>query len=258
MRITKGTPQAMALLELLKKEGDLVDAYSEEFFDRQPAYIENPHAPFFKSGMVRVNEIEADAAENAKPKNHLLFLYVDEYKKELIDRLLGIYPPLREKFEAFHRPDFLILNLYTKQMLCIGFGRKNQLFAYDPGYESSIDLFGYTGIGDEGKYIKRFIEHDSHDLVEDFVNALAQLSEAIFDWDHLPHNDEAIGITLDEGPKQDELYHIDDEEEGYTKEEMEDFLERFADCQGRGDAALKVIHAFFPQCEWSDLNTGDY
>ncbi len=258
MKITKGTPKAMAFLDLLKQEGCLVDVYSEDFFDRQPAYSENPYAPFFKSGLARVNQLEADPKEKIKPKNHLLFIYLDPYKRELTDQLLSVYPLLKMKFEAFHKPDFLILNLFTKQMLCIGFGRKNQLFAYDPAYEFSIDFFGYTGMGDGGKYIKRFIEHDSHDLVEDFAHALGQLSVAMFDWDHLPHNDEAIGITLDEGPKDDGLFHIDDEEEGYTKEEMEDFLERFADCQGRGDEALIVINSFFPQCEWGELNTGDY
>jgi hypothetical protein len=113
-------------------------------------------------------------------------------------------------------------------------------------------------MGDAGKYITKFTEHDYYDAVGEFAGALAQLSGAMFDWDHLPHNDEMIGITLDEGPKEDGLYYIDDEEEGYTKEEMEDFLEQFADCQSRGDAALKVIHSFFPQCEWGELNTGDY
>ena len=45
MRITKGTPQAMAFLDLLKKEGNLTDVYSQEFFDRQPTYDEAPAPP---------------------------------------------------------------------------------------------------------------------------------------------------------------------------------------------------------------------
>ena len=258
MRITNGTPKAMEFLALLKQEGCLVDVYSEDFFDRQPTYDQDTDATFDKNGMEYIEDLEADSSQNAKPKNHLLFIFLDEYKRELIDKLLAVHPPLVKHFGSFHKPDFLILNLYTKQMLCVGFGRKNYLFAYDPAYEDTIDFFGYTGMGDSGKYIAKFTEHDYYDAVEDFADALAQLSSAMFDWDHLPHNDEMIGITLDDGPKEDGLYHIDDEEEGYTKEEMEDFLEQFADCQSRGDAALKVIHAFFPQCEWGELNTGDY
>lgn len=258
MKISKGTPQAMALLNLLKKEGNLVDAYSSEFFDRQPNYDEKPYAPFFNSGMERVNEIEADVTESAKPKNHLLFIYIESYKQELIDKLLSIYPPLAKGFSAFHKPDFLILNLYTKQILCIGFGRKNRLFAFDPNYDESIDLFGFTGIGDGGKYIEKFIENDSHDLVEDFVTALAQLSEAMFEWDHLPNNPELIEWALDDGPRADGLYYAEDDEDGYTKEEMEEFLEQFSYCQSKGDEALSVICSFFPQCDWGELNTGDY
>jgi hypothetical protein len=48
MKITKGTPQAMSLLTELKESGDLVDVYSEDFFDRQPTYEDDPSAPFFK------------------------------------------------------------------------------------------------------------------------------------------------------------------------------------------------------------------
>ena len=81
MRITKGTPQAMAFLDLLKKEGNLTDVYSQEFFDRQPTYDEDPEAPYDKNAMGYIDELEADPSENAKPKNHLLFIFLDEYKK---------------------------------------------------------------------------------------------------------------------------------------------------------------------------------
>ena len=258
MKITKGTPQAMAFLDLLKKEGNLIDVYSQEFFDRQPTYDEDPGALFHKTDMEYIEELEAEPSENAKPKNHLLFIFLDEYKRDLIDKLLALYPPLAKHFHGFHKPDFIFLNLYTKQILCVGFGRKNRIFAYDPVYESHIDFFGTTGIGDARKYIAKFTEHDYYDLLADFAEALAQLSEAIFDWDHLPHNPEMLEIALDEGAKSDGLYYVEDDEDGYTKEDLEGFIEQFADCQSRGDAALKVINAFFPQCEWGELNTGDY
>jgi hypothetical protein len=259
LKITQGTPQAMELLKLFKKKECLADVYSQEFFDKQPTHDENPDAPFYKDGMESINELEDDKSGNFKPNNHLLFIFLEERDKDLMDRLLKVYPPLIKRFEGFHKPDFLILNLYTKQMLCIGFGRKNRLFAYDPVYEPAIDLYGYTGMGDGGKYIAKFTEHDYYDAVSDLAGALADLSEAMFEWDHLPHNEDMLGYALDEGPRDDGLYYIDeDDDEGYTKEEMEDFLEQFADCQSRGDAALKIIHAFFPQCEWGELNTGDY
>ena len=205
-----------------------------------------------------IDDLETDLDENAKPKNHLLFIFIDEYKKELIDKLLAAYPPLIEKFNAFHKPDFIILNLYTKQMLCVGFGRKNRIFAYDPAYSQQIDFYGLTGAGDGRKYLDKFIEHDCYDTVGDFAQALATLSEAMFDWDHLPHNPDMLEIVLDEGAKADGLYYIEDDEEGYSKEQIEDFLGEYADAKKREDEAMKIIRTFFPAHDWWELNTGDY
>ena len=258
MKITKGTPQAMAFLDLLKKEGNLTDVYSQEFFDRQPTYDEDPEAPFDKNGMEYIEELEADLSENVKPKNHLLFIFLDEYKRDLIDKLLAIYPSLVKHFDGLHKPDFIILNLYTKQMLCVGFGRKNRIFAYDPMYEPLIDFFGLTGSGRDSKYLDRFMEHDCYEAVRDFAQALATLSEAMFDWDHLPHNPEMLEIALDEGAKSDGLYYVEDDEDGYTKEDLEGYIEEYADAQRREDEAMKVIRIFFPAHDWWELNTGDY
>lgn len=258
MKINKGTAQAMEFLELLKKEGNLTDVYSQEFFDRQPTYDELPDAPFYKDGMEYIEELEADQDENLKPKNHLLFIFVDEYKKDLIDKLLATYPLLVKRFEGFHKPDFLMLNLYTKQMLCIGFGRKNQIFAYDPAYEPHIEFFGLTGIGDGGKYIDKFTEHDCYDAVSDFAQALDTLSQAMYDWDHLPANPDDISMILDEGPNEDGTYSVDGYDEGCTEEEMNVFLSEFDDAQRRDDEAMKVIRIFFPAPDYMELNTGDY
>ena len=258
MKITKGTPQAIAFLDLLKKEGNLTDVYSQEFFDRQPTYDEDPEAPFDKNGMEYIEELEADPSENAKPKNHLLFIFLDEYKKDLIDKLLIICPSLVKNFDGLHKPDFIILNLYTKQMLCVGFGRKNRIFAYDPMHEPLIDFFGLTGIGRDSKYLDRFMEHDCYETVRDFAQALATLSEAMFDWDHLPHNPDMLEIALDEGAKSDGLYYVEDNEDGYTKEDLEGYIEEYADAQRRQDEAMKVIRIFFPAHDWWELNTGDY
>jgi hypothetical protein len=131
MNITKGTPKAMSLLAELKETDDLVDVYSNEFFDRQPTHDEDPLAPFTKDGMITIEEMENDSDEDAKPKNHLIFIFVNENDEDIHDKLMDTYPPLRNCFEQGHLPDFLLLNLYTQQMLCIGFGRKNRMFIVD-------------------------------------------------------------------------------------------------------------------------------
>jgi hypothetical protein len=247
----------MALLNLLKKEGDLVDIYSQEFFDRQPLYEEDPYAPFNREVMVDIDGYEADPEENIKPKNHLLFIFVDPYKNKLNKKLAEIYPLLVKYFEFDHKPDFLILNLYTQQMLVIGLGRKNQIYAYDSVSGAAIDLFGGPNYDGYDKYMDRFTEHDLCDAVGDLTKSLLDLGEAMFDYDQVPHNGDMFHIAYAEGPKPDGLFYVEDYEEGYSQEEVEDFLERFTDSQARGEKALKVIQAFFPQCEWGELNTGD-
>jgi len=257
MKIKNGTPEAMALLDAFKKEGNLVDIYSSEFFSRQPTYDEDPEAPFFKDGMDYIDELESEPDEDKKPKNHLLFIFLDDSKQYLIEKLLNVYPTLRPYFTNVHHPDFLILNLYTKQMLCVGFGRKNQLFIIDADSGNSIRYFN---LHDEGsrKYLGRFSEHDAYDAIDDFLRALLELSQAMFDWDHLPFNDELIEIAIDEGPKSDGLYYIDDDDQGYSLEELNDYLEQYEDANNREKEAMKVIRIFFPQQDWWELNTGDY
>jgi len=46
MKINKGTKKAEALFAQLRAEGDLVDVYSKEFFDRQPSIKDKKDALF--------------------------------------------------------------------------------------------------------------------------------------------------------------------------------------------------------------------
>jgi hypothetical protein len=258
MKITKGTPQAMEILAQLKKSGDLVDVYSEEFFNRQPTYDEDPLAPFTKNGIDWINELECDSEEDAKPKNHLIFIFVDEYKKETHEKLKAIYPPLQKIFEKGHLPDFLLLNLYTRQMLCVGLGRKNRLFIIDAEAGTSINAFDLNGVSDDSEYMDKFIENDAYDSVSDLIHALDELSVAMYEYDHLPGNDDLVAFALDEENTRDGLHYIEGDDEGYTTEQINEFLEKYEEYQVYEDKAMKMINVFFPQCERGELNTGDY
>jgi hypothetical protein len=258
MKITKGTPQAMKLLEELKKSGDLVDVYSADFFNRQPTYEEDPLAPFEKGAMDAIEEVESDPDENAKPKNHLLFIFVDEYKKDTLEKLKAVYPPLQKIFKQGHLPDFLLLNLYSKQMLCIGFGRKNRMFILDAETGKGINAFDLCGIGDDSAYMNKFTEHDYYDATSDFLHALSDLSIAMYEYDNLPGNVETVEWALNENNIRDGLHYIEDEDDGYTTEQINEFIEKYREYQQYEDEAMKMIKVFFPQCERGELNTGDY
>ena len=54
------------------------------------------------------------------------------------------------------------------------------------------------------------------------------------------------------------LHYIEGDDEGYTTEQINEFIEKYREYQQYEDEAMKMIKVFFPQCERGELNTGDY
>jgi len=275
MKVSKGSIKAQALLEQLAIEGDLVDVYSKKFFDQQPSIKDEPRATFTKEGYeYLLDEYENNPESESKPVGHLLLIHLDEYKKDFRKALVDLYKPLNNLVDAGkHNPDFLIVNLYTRQVLCVGLGRKNRLFAIDAETGRSINVFGLLrGVNaggirvfdDDELYMARLIDHDVYECVSDLVHALHKLGVAMYGNDGMSANNEEIEHSLHLEPNKDGLYQLrnwDDEvvdEEQYTKEELISMLEESNGYQNDESEAMKVINIFFPQCERGELNTGDY
>lgn len=275
MKISKGTQKAQALLKRLAHEGDLVDVYSSEFYVRQPSIKDDPSTPFiFEGFQYLVDEYEENSDCESKPVGHLIFIHVDQYKPDLRKALVDVYRPLGTLIDAGkHDPDFLILNLFTRQVLCVGLGRKNRLFAIDAETGKSINVFGLLrGVHAEGisvfdedaYYMDRMTEHDVYESISDLVHALHQLGVAMFGHDSMSANIEEIEHTIATTPDDNGLYQLknwDDEiidEEQYTKDELIRMLEECNGYLSEEHDAMKMINIFFPQCERGELNTGDY
>jgi hypothetical protein len=258
MKINNASPQVMNFLERLKRDGDLIDVYSENFFGKQPNISDDPYAPFSKETLEEIEYLEGEAEEDKKPKNHLLFMFINEYKEDVLNEIQKIFPPLRKFFAAWHKPDFLLINLYTQQILCVGFGRKNKLFIIDAHTEKIINFFGSRSY-EVNEYILRFTEHDINEAINDFLSALNDLSFLMFENDSLPGSEDEISIAIDAGPSEDGFYYIKGvDDEKYTKDELTQLLSKYEDLQTGEDKAMKMINIFFPQCERGELNTGDY
>lgn len=274
MKITEGTKQTEELFRSLADDGDLVDVYSKSFYDRQPSYKDDPSADFNKEGFeYLLEECENNPECEIKPLNHLLFIHVDDYKKDVRQALIDVYEPLANLIDnGKHNPDFLLINLYTRQVLCVGFGRKNRLFIIDAETGESVNAFGLLGglhssalfVDEDGGYMDRFTEHDIYETVSDFLHALYTLSVAMFSYDNMAGNQEQIENTIEAGPNENGVYQLinwDDEiidEEEYSKEQMDDMLKEINEYQADEDESMRVINIFFPQCERGELNTGDY
>lgn len=266
MKITKGTKKAEDLLERLRQEGDLVDVYSHSFFERQPTRDEDPEAPFARNGMDEVEELENDPDSGTYPMGHLLFIFLDDYRAEIHEELVRLYPPLGYVIRSDkHKPDFLILNLYTRQILCVGLGRKNRLFVIDAESDRTINAFGLISAEDDTNYMDRFMEHDCYEVVYDLIVALYRLGDAMYRYDNHLCVLEEVEYSLECQPNEDGYYYlrdlggkIIDEEELYTREDLEMMREEMAEYEAIETESMKMINCFFPQCERGELNTGDY
>jgi hypothetical protein len=265
MKVVSGKTEVMQLLDQLREDGNLIDVYSKEFFGKLPSYAEDPSSIVTREGFEYVAEAEADPESEVKPIGHLIFIRVDEYAKDIKSKLMVLYPPLQKIMRnGGHDPDFLILNTYSRQLLCVGLGRKNRFFAFDGTTGKSINTFGlFTENDSEDGYIDRFVEHDMFEVVSDFVRAVHDLGSAIFAYDNLPANEEAIEQSISAGPASDGLYYIDQEfdssdNEGYSLDEMNIFLKEYVAQYQEMQRALNVIQVFFPMCDIEDMNTGDY
>jgi hypothetical protein len=274
MKITGGTQTAIALLEKLQQDDYLIDVYSKSFFDRQPSAKDDPHADFTKEGFdFFLEEYETNLDVDQKPLGHLLFLHIDDYQPDMRQSIVEIYKPLAKLIDCGrHNPDFLIINLFTKQILCIGLGRKNAIFITDAATGITVNAFGLLGSlhngglinGEDSGYMERFTEHDVYDFVSDFIHAVYDLSVAMSNRDGMLANSEQIRYTIGLGPDEKDFYQLKDTEQNlidqrkFNKQEITALLEQINSYESDEDKAMKKIHIFFPYCDQSELNTGDY
>jgi hypothetical protein len=274
MKITSGTKKAVALLAKLQQDGNLVDVYSKSFFNRQPSAKEDPNATFTKEGFEwLVNEYESDSDSDYNPVGHLLLIHVDGCEEETRKELTNFYKPLGALIDAGkHDPDFLIINLFTQQILCVGLGRKNRLFVIDAATQKSVNAFGLlsgmhaSGLmaGEDHGYMDNFTRHDVYECASDLIHAVHQLGVAMFRYDGIEANEEQIEYTLDSGPNESGVYKLKNwvneiiDEDEYSRERIVELLMESKGYQAEIDDALRVINLFFPQCERGELNTGDY
>lgn len=274
MKVTKATKKVQDLLDEFASAGDLLDVYSNSFFDRQPSAKDDPHADFTQEGLeLCLEEYETNPDADQKPLGHLLFLHIDDYQPDMRKSFVEIYKPLAKLIDCGrHNPDFLIINLFTKQILCIGLGRKNRLFVIDAATGQAVNAFGLFGdlhvdgliTGEDSGYMERFTQHDVYEIVSDFINALYDLSVAMFNHDVMLANSEQIRYTIRLGPDENNFYQLKDTEQNlidekkFTKQEITGLLEQINSYESDEDKAMKKINIFFPYCERSELNTGDY
>jgi hypothetical protein len=254
-----GTKNAVEFIEKYKKSSRVIDFYSDEHLKS----ISQKNSLYSKDTLKNL-----DKKFGKKYRSHLLGIYIGDENHEIMNELGTIYAPFRKLFSLSDKfgwplikPDFLFINLVTQEILCVGLGRKNQIFYYelhkqiinnDAENDPNENIFTCKIISTECS--KEFYELDHLQIIKMIIKNLETLGEYFFKWDILPGNSDVMVEKRSDG-----LYYLEnDDHEGLTKSEVSE-LE--ADYQRYDKVIIRCItnlKNIFPQIERYDLNTGAY
>jgi hypothetical protein len=260
MGYSGGTIAAQTCIQKLSEQGALVDVYSSAWLSAHPDF------PDFNVADLE----EYQARSHNMCEGHLLIISTSLDHEAVSTILSAAYPLLTDVVNpkiGNHKPDLIFLNLATKQILCVGLGRKNQLFGFAVGVED-VNISGgnvedvIRASSDEESadptflYMREFLKYDYSGVVGDLIESLYEFGIWARAFDHLPLNPDLIEDIIEEGPNSDSLYEINGEL--MTLEEAQAVLANFEEADYLGLEHLQTLQEFFPEITWSDLNTQDY
>jgi len=255
-----GTQAGRNCISKLTQLGALVDVYSNQWLAR------NPNFYFFD---------EYDLADyQRKSKNfcagHLLIISTACNYQEVASNLISAYPEFKSVLEegtSSHKPDFIIINLATKQILCIGLHRKNYFFGFalgDLNVKVREDLLRNCSsnwgrsLGNDPTdlFISEFVKYDFANIVLELLTALLEFGSFARNRDYLPLSQEQILEIIENGPDENGMYDIDSEM--MTLDEARAVITEFDQNEEMAIDHLHTLQQFFPEITWSDLTTQDY
>ena len=259
-----GTPEVQNFIKKYIASGYLVDPYSKEWLaslDARKKADKNFYCEIYND---RYSENED--LFGSEFWNHLLILRIDESNPELIKDLKAIYQPFKSIFEERdsmsghdkHRPDFILINLNIRKILCIGLGRKNRLFDYDldeylGNVPSSVNFNEYaSSFTRSNSYYQHFLSDDHAEIVLSLIQGLSDLGSGLFEKASTPGNPD----EWPNEPNEDGMYLIEDGE--YTAEKFEAIKDGYYQADELMREGFTSINLLFPEIEIGDLNTGDY
>ena len=247
-----GTVAAGECISKLKQLGALVDVYSYEWLATQPQDV------YFGTGDLEEYQQKSDNL----CVGHLLIISTSLDLQAVGDLLTAAHPGFKAIFgeeSVYHKPDFIFINLATQQILCVGLGRKNQIFGYALGTEEihirsgnvydSIQPWRHKDSEDPTLvFMREFLAYDRAGIVEVILEALYLFGECAYNWDHLPLTPDQIEEVIDAGPNSDGLYDVDDEL--MTLDEARAVIKEFEKTDEFGRDNLDRLQLFFPELSW--------
>ena len=181
---TGGTPEAINFIEKYKKTGHVVDFYSDEYvLNRQK-----------NNCLISQRLLKTLDVQHGKfYRNHLLIIYIGDKNGEMLDTLSSLYEPIHRYFNLegdgpgiVIKPDYLLLNLITKEILCVGIGWRNRNFNFElhnylarytaPEAPYKLNHFNSSEISTDCS--DAFYELDHWNISKKIITVMNQLGEA--------------------------------------------------------------------------------
>lgn len=255
-----GTDVANTSLRELKNLGALVDVYTKEWLDFNPDYQYFSHDDLD----------DYQAKSKGACEGHLLVISTSLNDLLVSSLLISAYPLFNNKFgdkSSDHKPDLIFINLATRQILCVGLGRKNQFFGYVLGndhvriHDSVVEeivnrAYEASAENPTHRFLNEFLKYDYARVVSSLVESLYEFGICARNWDHLPLNPELIDQIIDSGPDENGLFDIDDEL--MSLDDVKNILKEFVEVEDCAIENLSTPQDYFPDLTWADLNTQDY
>ena len=176
---------------------------------------------------------------------------IDEYKTNIIQKLIKEYEPLSKVRDAGHFFDFLVINAELRLICGLGLGRKNRFFSF-----TSQDGSDFKDNDEEKEELLN--SSMPWEFLTEIKFTLKQISLEMFEKDHLPSNPDMLQDALDNGPNDNGYYMIEYDDEEYTEEDIKTYIHEHQTRQENIEYFGMLLKEMFPSLEISELNTGDY
>jgi hypothetical protein len=260
MPYTGGTAAAKTCIKQLTELGALVDIYSKQWLDAHPNF------PYCSTDdLAEYQNTSSNACAG-----HLLVVSTSLNESVVGEQLLAAYPAFENIFgqkAPHHKPDLIFINLATRQILCAGLGRKNQLFGYavsaeevtiHDGNVQDVTSTDQIEAADTPTllFMLEFVQYDYAGIVTRLIDSLYEFGVSARKWDHLPLNPELIEEILEQGPDEEGLFEIDGEM--MSLEDARSVIAEFESADNWGKENLSTLQDIFPDLTWADISTGDY
>jgi hypothetical protein len=181
----------------------------------------------------------------------IYIVFVNQYKRQSVDMLIGTYEPLVAVKKAGHFVDFLLIDAKQKIACGLGLGRKNRIFTC------------FSSNGAEFKFDDTSIKETlaagmPWDVLSKLETTVGDLGQEFFQRDNIPGNQETLEEALENGPNDDGYYSLEDSDDELSEEEIRNYISDHELHDENIEDAESVLTAIFPSLEVNELNTGDY